>query len=78
MTQSEDYLGELEEMLQTISTQRWNVADSRKELAVFKNSKIIDKGFKGALEEGDYLLSRIETEQRKIIKIINRKRDQRA
>ena len=37
MTRSEDYLKELEEMLQTISTQRWDIADSRKELAVFKN-----------------------------------------
>jgi hypothetical protein len=78
MTQSEDSLKELEEMLQTISTQRWNIADSRKEFAVFKNSKIIDRGFKAALEEGDYLLSRIESEQRKIIKIINGRRDQTA
>lgn len=77
ITQSEDYLQELEEMLQTISTQRWNIADSRKEFAVFKNSEIIHRGFK-ALEEGDYLLSRIESEQRKIIKIINGRRDQTA
>ena len=54
MTQSEDYLEKLEEMLQTFSTQRSDLADSRKELAVFKNLKIIDKGFKAALEEGDY------------------------
>jgi hypothetical protein len=26
---------------------------------VFKNLKIIDKGFKAALQEGDFLLSRI-------------------
>jgi hypothetical protein len=56
-------------MLETISTQRSDIADRRKELAVFKNLKIIDKGFKAALQEGDCLLSRIETEQRKIIKI---------
>ena len=58
-------------MLQTISTQRSYIAARRKELAEFKNLKIIDKGFKAALQEGDCLLSRIETEQRKIIKIIN-------
>ncbi|MGB8938441.1 MAG: hypothetical protein WCC17_25390 [Candidatus Nitrosopolaris sp.] len=52
MTWSEDYLKEHEEMLQTISTQRSDIADSRKELAFFKNLKIIDKGFKTALQEG--------------------------
>lgn len=60
-----------EEMLQTISAQRSDIAE-------FKNLKIIDKGFKAALQEGDCLLSRIETEQRKIIKIINEQRDQTA
>jgi len=65
-------------MLPTLSTQRSHLVDSRKELAVFKTLKIIDRGFKAALEEGNYLLSRIETEQRKIIKIINEKRDQTA
>lgn len=59
MTRSEDYLKELEEMLQTISIQHSYIADRRKELAVFKNLKIIDKGFKAALQEGDFLLSRI-------------------
>jgi hypothetical protein len=78
MTRSEDYLKELEEMLQTISTQRSDVSDSRKELAVFKNLKIIDKGFKAALQEGDFLLSRIEDEHSEIIKIINENRDQTA
>jgi len=38
----------------------------------------VDKGFKAALQEGGYLLSQIETEHRKIIKIINEQRDQRA
>jgi hypothetical protein len=70
MTQSEDYLKELEEMLQTISTQRSDIADSRKALAMFKNLKIIDNGFKAALQEGDFLLSRIESEHSEIIKII--------
>ena len=76
MTPSEDYLKKLEEMLQTISTQRSYIADTRKELAGFKNLNIIDKGFKAALHDGDCLLSRIEAEQRKIIKIINDQRDQ--
>jgi hypothetical protein len=70
MTQSEDYLKELEEMLQTISIQHSDIADRRKELAVFKNLKIIDKGFKAALQEGDFLLSKIENEHSEIIKII--------
>jgi hypothetical protein len=78
MTQTED-LKELEEMLQTISTQRSDIADRRKELAEFKDLKIIDKGFKAALQEGDCILSYIETEQRKIIKIIDyEQRDQTA
>lgn len=59
MTRPEDYLKELEEMLQTISIQHSDIADRRKELAVFKNLQIIDKGFKAALQEGDFLLSRI-------------------
>jgi hypothetical protein len=75
MTRSE-FLKELEEMLQTISTQRSDTADRKKELAEFKNLQVIDKGFKAALQEGDYLLSRIESEQSKIIKIINKERDQ--
>jgi hypothetical protein len=62
MTRPEDYLKELEEMLQTISTQRWHIADTRKELAVLKNLKIIDKGFKAVLQEEDFLLSRIEND----------------
>ena len=78
MTPSEDYLKKLEEMLQTISTQRSHIADTRKELAGFENLKIIEKGFKAALQDGDCLLSRIEAEQRKIIKIINEQRDQTA
>jgi hypothetical protein len=49
MTRSEDYLKELEEMLQTISTQRSDIVDTRKELAVFNNLEIIDKRFKAAL-----------------------------
>jgi hypothetical protein len=36
MTRSEDYLKELEEMLQTISIQHSDIADRRK-VAVFKN-----------------------------------------
>lgn len=75
MTRSE-FLKELEKMLQTISTQRSDTADRKKELAEFKNLQVIDKGFKAALQEGDYLLSRIESEQSKIIKIINKERDQ--
>jgi len=75
ITPSEDYLKQLEEMLQTISAQCSDIADRRKELA---DAKIADKGFKAALQEGDYLLARIETEHRKIIKIINEQRDQRA
>ena len=75
MTRSE-FLKELEEMLQTISTQHSDTADRKKELAEFKNLQVIDKGFKAALQEGDYLLSRIESEQSKIIKIINKERDQ--
>ena len=59
MTRPEDYLKELEEMLQTISIQHSDIADRRKELAVFKNLQIIDKGFKAALQEGDFLLTRI-------------------
>jgi hypothetical protein len=59
MTRPEDYLKELEEMLQTISIQHSDIADRRKELAVFKNLQIIYKGFKAALQEGDFLLSRI-------------------
>jgi hypothetical protein len=78
MTRSEDYLKELEEMLQTISTQRSGIADTRKELAVLKNLKIIDIGFKVALQEGDFLLSKIENEHCEIIKIINKKRDHTA
>jgi hypothetical protein len=77
-TRSEDYLKELEEMLQTISTQRSDIADTRKELAVLKNLKIIDIGFKVALQEGDFLLSKIENEHGEIIKIINKKRDHTA
>jgi hypothetical protein len=77
MTCSEDYLKELEVMLQTISTQRSNIADTRKELGVL-NSKIIDIGFKVALREGDFLLSKIENEHCEIIKIINKKRDHTA
>ena len=45
-------------MLQTISIQHSDIADRRKELAVF-NLKIKDKGFKAAVQEGDFLLSRI-------------------
>jgi hypothetical protein len=75
MTPSEDYLKQLEAMLQTISAQCADIADRRKELAEFKNAKIIDKGFKSALQEGDFLLSRIENEHDEIIKIINEKRD---
>jgi hypothetical protein len=60
------------------SFQRSDIADRRKELAEFKDLKIIDKGFKAALQEGDCILSCIETEQRKIIKIINEQRDQTA
>ena len=78
MTRSEDYLKELEEMLKTISTQRWDIADRRKRVAVFKNLKIIDKGFKAAFQEGDFLLSKIENEHSEIIKIINEKRDHTA
>ena len=59
MTRLEDYLKEFEELLQTISIQHSDIADRRKELAVFKNLKIIDKGFKAVLQEGDFLLSRI-------------------
>jgi hypothetical protein len=58
MTRSEDYLKELEEMLQTISIQHSDIADRRK-VAVFKNLKIIVKGIKASLQEGDFLLSRI-------------------
>ena len=47
-------------MLQTISTQRSYIADTRKELAGFKNLKIIDKGFKAALQDGDCLLNRMK------------------
>jgi hypothetical protein len=39
MTRSEAYLKELEGMLQTISAQRSDIADRRKELAEFKNLK---------------------------------------
>ena len=67
-----------ETFLQTISRQRSNTADRKKELAEFKNLQVLDKGLKAVLQEGDYLLSRIETEQSKIIKIINRERDQIA
>jgi hypothetical protein len=77
MTRSE-FLNELEKILQTISRQRLNTADRKKELAEFKNLQLLDKGFKIVLQEGDYLLSRIETEQSKIIKIINKERDQIA
>jgi hypothetical protein len=78
MTRSEDYLKELEVMLQTISTQRSSkIADTRKELAVL-NLKIIDIGFKVALQKGDFLLSKIENEHCEIIKIINKKRDHTA
>jgi hypothetical protein len=77
MTRSEDYLKELEVMLQTISTQRSKIADTRKELAVL-NLKIIDIGFKVALQKGDFLLSKIENEHCEIIKIINKKRDHTA
>jgi hypothetical protein len=77
MTRSE-FLNELEKILQTISRQRLNTADRKKELAEFKNLQVLDKGFKAVLQEGDYLLSRIETEQSKIIKIINKERDQIA
>ena len=77
MTRSE-FLNELEKILQTISRQRSNTADRKKELAEFKNLQLLDKGFKIVLQEGDYLLSRIETEQSKIIKIINKERDQIA
>jgi hypothetical protein len=77
MTRSE-FLNELEKILQTISRQRSNTADRKKQLAEFKNLQLLDKGFKIVLQEGDYLLSRIETEQSKIIKIINKERDQIA
>jgi hypothetical protein len=77
MTRSE-FLNELEKILQTISRQRSDTADRKKELAEFKNLQLLDKGFKIVLQEGDYLLSRIETEQDKIIKIINKERDQIA
>ena len=77
MTRSE-FLNELEKILQTISRQRSDTADRKKELAEFKNLQLLDKGFKIVLQEGDYLLSRIETEQSKIIKIINKERDQIA
>lgn len=77
MTRSE-FLNELEKILQTISRQRSNTADRKKELAEFKNLQLLDKGFKIVLQEGDYLLSRIETEQSKIIKIINKERDRIA
>jgi hypothetical protein len=77
MTRSE-FLSELEKILQTISRQRSNTADIKKELAEFKDLQVLDKGFKAVLQEGDYLLSRIETEQSKIIKIINKERDQIA
>jgi hypothetical protein len=77
MTRSE-FLNELEKILQTISGQRLNTADRKKELAEFKNLQVLDKGFKAVLQEGDYLLSRIETEQSNIIKIINKERDQIA
>jgi hypothetical protein len=73
-----EFLNELERILQTISRQRLNTADRKKELAEFNNLQVLDKGFKAVLQEGDYLLSRIETEQRKIIKIINKERDQIA
>jgi hypothetical protein len=55
-------LKKLEEMLHTISTQHSYIVDTRKELAEFKNLKIIDSGFKAALQDGDCLLSRIETD----------------
>jgi hypothetical protein len=42
---------------------------------MLKNLKIIDKGFKLALQEEDFLLSRIENAHSEIIKIINEKRD---
>jgi len=77
MTRSE-FLNELEKILQTISIQRSNTADRKKELAEFKDLQVLDSGFKAVLQEGDYLLSRIEIEQSKIIKIINKERDQIA
>ena len=73
MTRSE-FLNELEKILQTISRQRSDTSDRKKELAEFKNLQV-DKSFKAVLQEGDYLLSQIETEQSKIIKIINEERD---
>ena len=77
MTRSE-FLNELEKILQTISIQRSNTADRKKELAEFKDLQVLDSSFKAVLQEGDYLLSRIEIEQSKIIKIINKERDQIA
>ncbi|MFZ0225327.1 MAG: hypothetical protein WB988_23430 [Candidatus Nitrosopolaris sp.] len=73
MTRSE-FLNELEKILQTISRQRSDTSDRKKELAEFKNLQV-DKSFKAVLQEGDYLLSQIETEQSKIIKMINEERD---
>jgi hypothetical protein len=58
MTRSE-FLNELEKILQTISRQRSNTADRKKELAEFKNLQVLDKDFKAVLQEGDYLLSRV-------------------
>jgi hypothetical protein len=51
MTRSE-FLNELEKILQTISRQRSNTAERKKELAEFKNLQLIDKGFKAVLHVG--------------------------